>query len=77
MNYGVLAHWKNNFPLPSRKKRNCWGWWWNKIISCAKNRIFVVQLEHLWEFTSIHVKEKKNKNKGEGNFEIISNDFDK
>lgn len=43
---------------------------WNKIISSAENTFFVVELEHLWEFTSINVKEK-NKNKGEGNFKII------
>lgn len=62
---------KTTSPCHQEKKRNCWGWWWNKIIACAKNRIFVVQLEHLWEFTSINVKEKKPKNKGEGNFEMI------
>jgi len=71
MNYGVLAHWKNNSPLTSRKQGIVEeGCAWLKIISSAKNEIFLVELEHLWEFTSINVK-GKSENKGEGNFKII------
>lgn len=57
-------------PPCHQEKQELLGGMWNKIVSSATTRICVVELEHLWEFTSINVK-KKTKNKGEENFAFI------
>lgn len=57
-------------PPCHQEKQELLGGMRNKIISSAKNRISVVELEHLWEFVSINVKKKNNK--GEENFALIS-----
>lgn len=64
MNYGILAHWKNNFCPPSIKRKGIVAVG-RKKISPAESRIFVVELKNLWEFTSINAEGKKIKVKRE------------